>query len=91
VSVAALVLLLAVELRRTDPLVDIRLFRNARFAALSMSAVLVTALLAGWLFLTTLYLQDVPVRIIGPGQVSPGAHHGPLRVAVQMLAPRYLA
>jgi EmrB/QacA subfamily drug resistance transporter len=59
VSVAALALLLVVELHRAEPVVDIRLFRNARFAALSMSAVLVTALLAGWLFLTTLYLQDV--------------------------------
>jgi EmrB/QacA subfamily drug resistance transporter len=58
-SVLALVLLLVVELHRAEPLVDIRLFRNARFAALSMSAVLVTSLLAGWLFLTTLYLQDV--------------------------------
>lgn len=59
VSGAALVLLLAVELHRPEPLIDLRLFCNARFAALSMSAVLVTALLAGWLFLTTLYLQDV--------------------------------
>jgi EmrB/QacA subfamily drug resistance transporter len=59
VSVAALVLLLAVERRRPEPLIDLRLFRNARFAALTASAVLVTALLAGWLFLSTLYLQDV--------------------------------
>jgi hypothetical protein len=73
VSVAALVLLLAVELRRTDPLVDIRLFRNARFAALSMSAVLVTALLAGWLFLTTLYLQDVRDKVTDD---APGSFGG---------------
>lgn len=59
VSAVALVLLLAWELRRADPLIDIRMFRDARFAALSMTAVLVTVLLAGWLFLTTLYLQEV--------------------------------
>jgi hypothetical protein len=45
--------------RRAEPLVDVRMFRDRRFAALSVTAVLVTALLAGWLFLTTLYLQDV--------------------------------
>jgi EmrB/QacA subfamily drug resistance transporter len=59
VSAVALVLLLACELRRAEPLIDVRMFRDARFAALSLTAVLVTALLAGWLFLTTLYLQDV--------------------------------
>jgi EmrB/QacA subfamily drug resistance transporter len=56
---AALAVLVAVEPRRAEPLVDFRLFRDARFAALAASAVLVTALLAGWLFLSTLYLQDV--------------------------------
>jgi EmrB/QacA subfamily drug resistance transporter len=59
VSMAALGLLLAYEPRRPEPLVDIRLFRNVRFAALSLAAVCATAALAGWLFLTTLYLQDV--------------------------------
>jgi predicted MFS family arabinose efflux permease len=59
VSAAALGLLLAYEPRRPEPLVDFRLFRNVRFAALSMAAVCATAALAGWLFLTTLYLQDV--------------------------------
>jgi EmrB/QacA subfamily drug resistance transporter len=90
VSVAALVLLLAVELRRPEPVVDIRLFRNARFAALSMSAVLVTALLAGWLFLTTLYLQDVR----GESAVRAGLTILPMPVAMAAcaaLAGRVLA
>jgi EmrB/QacA subfamily drug resistance transporter len=58
-SAVALALLVACELRRAEPLVDVRMFADARFAALSVTAVLVTVLLAGWLFLTTLYLQDV--------------------------------
>ena len=58
-AAVALALLVAGELRRAEPLVDVRMFGDARFAALSVTAVLVTVLLAGWLFLTTLYLQDV--------------------------------
>jgi EmrB/QacA subfamily drug resistance transporter len=90
VSVAAVVLLLVVELRRAEPLVDIRLFRNARFAALSMSAVLITALLAGWLFLTTFYLQDVR----GESAVRAGLTILPMPVAMAAcaaLAGRVLA
>jgi predicted MFS family arabinose efflux permease len=90
VAVAALVLLVVVELRQPEPVVDIRLFRNARFAALSMSAVLVTALLAGWLFLTTLYLQDVR----GESAVRAGVTILPMPVAMAgcaALAGRVLA
>ena len=44
---------------RTEPLVDVRLFRNIPFAAASLTAVCAIATQGGFLFLTTLYLQDV--------------------------------
>jgi EmrB/QacA subfamily drug resistance transporter len=90
VSAVALALLLACELRRAEPLIDPRMFRDARFAALSVTAVLVTALLAGWLFLTTLYLQDVR----GESAVRAGLTILPMPVAMAAcaaLAGRILA
>jgi EmrB/QacA subfamily drug resistance transporter len=59
VSAAALVALLHVEPRRADPLIQLGLFRNAPFAAASLTAVCGIAALAGFGFLSTLYLQDV--------------------------------
>jgi EmrB/QacA subfamily drug resistance transporter len=56
VSFAALI---AYELRRDQPLIDVRFFRSAPFAGASAIAVCVFAALGGFLFLNTLYLQDV--------------------------------
>jgi EmrB/QacA subfamily drug resistance transporter len=58
-SVASLSLLLRLEPRRADPLVDFRLFRSVPFSAANATAVCAIAASAGFLFLTTLYLQDV--------------------------------
>ena len=52
-------LLVAWELRRTDPLIDPRFFRSLPFAGSAVSAVCTFACLGGFLFLSTLYLQDV--------------------------------
>jgi EmrB/QacA subfamily drug resistance transporter len=47
------------ELRRVEPLIEIRFFRSAPFSGASAIAVCVFAAIGGFLFLNTLYLQDV--------------------------------
>lgn len=59
VPVAMLVILRRYEPRRPEPLIDFRLFRSVPFSASAATAVCATATSAGFLFLTTLYLQDV--------------------------------
>jgi EmrB/QacA subfamily drug resistance transporter len=59
VSAAALALLVGWERRRTDPLIELRVFRSARFSGALVITVCSFAALGGFLFLTTLYLQDV--------------------------------
>ena len=58
-SAAALAALLAWEPRRAEPMVDFRFFRSVPFAGANLTAVCAIAALAGFLFLSTLYLQDV--------------------------------
>ena len=58
-SVTALGLLLRLEPRRPEPLIDFRFFRSVPFSAANATAVCAIAASAGFLFLTTLYLQDV--------------------------------
>jgi EmrB/QacA subfamily drug resistance transporter len=53
------VTLAVVELRRREPLIDMRFFRSAPFAGASAIAIAAFAALGGFLFLNTLYLQDV--------------------------------
>jgi MFS family permease len=55
VSFAALV---RYELRRPEPLIDVRFFRSAPFSGASAIAVCTFAALGGFLFLNTLYLQE---------------------------------
>ena len=54
-SVAALVL---VELRRDQPLLDVRFFRSAPFSGATAIAVVAFGALGGFMFLNTLYLQE---------------------------------
>jgi EmrB/QacA subfamily drug resistance transporter len=53
------VALATVELRRREPLIDMRFFRSAPFAGASVIAIFAFFALGGFLFLNTLYLQDV--------------------------------
>ena len=50
---------LSYELRRAEPLIDLRFFRSAPFSGATVIAVCAFAALGGFLFLNTLYLQDV--------------------------------
>jgi EmrB/QacA subfamily drug resistance transporter len=58
-AVAALAILLAYEPHRVDPMLDLRFFRSVPFSGANFNAVCATAAMAGFLFLSTLYLQDV--------------------------------
>lgn len=55
----ALVTLLWYEPRRDEPLIDLRFFRSAPFSGATVVAVSAFAALGGFLFLSTLYLQNV--------------------------------
>ncbi|MCM2388530.1 MFS transporter [Streptomyces albipurpureus] len=59
--VAALALggVLRYEPRRREPLIDLRFFRSAPFSGATVIAISAFAALGGFLFLNTLYLQDV--------------------------------
>ncbi|MFF9378659.1 MFS transporter [Streptomyces griseoluteus] len=59
VAVAALLALLIYEPRRAEPLIDLRFFRSAPFSGATGIAVSAFAALGGFLFLSTLYLQNV--------------------------------
>ncbi|MEU6383317.1 MFS transporter [Streptomyces bauhiniae] len=59
VAVAALLALLAYEPRRAEPLIDLRFFHSAPFSGATGIAVSAFAALGGFLFLSTLYLQNV--------------------------------
>jgi EmrB/QacA subfamily drug resistance transporter len=57
VAVVSLVLFVAYELRREEPLIDPRFFRSIPFSGAALVAVLAFTALGGFLFLTNLYLQ----------------------------------
>jgi len=71
-AVVALIALIRYEPRRTEPLIDLRFFRSAPFSGATMIAVCAFSALAGFLFLNTLYLQDV-------------RHYTPLHAGLYML------
>ncbi|MET8865486.1 MFS transporter [Nonomuraea sp. NPDC004580] len=60
-AVAALALagLIRYELRTEEPLIELRFFRSVPFAGATVTAVCGFAALGGFLFVNTLYLQDV--------------------------------
>ncbi|MFF9766126.1 MFS transporter [Streptomyces sp. NPDC014636] len=59
IAVAALLALLWYERRRVEPLIDLRFFRSAPFSGATVIAISAFAALGGFLFLSTLYLQNV--------------------------------
>jgi EmrB/QacA subfamily drug resistance transporter len=59
VAVIAVVAFLLYEPRREEPLIDLRFFRSLPFSGATLTAVSAMGALGGFLFLITLYLQDV--------------------------------
>jgi predicted MFS family arabinose efflux permease len=58
-AILASAALVAVEHRRAEPLIDLRFFRSVPFSASILIAVLTYAAIGGFLFINTIYLQDV--------------------------------
>ena len=61
----ALVGLLVYEPRRDEPLIDLRFFRSIPFSAAIAISVAAFAAFGGFLFLNTLYLQEVARPLAG--------------------------
>jgi EmrB/QacA subfamily drug resistance transporter len=77
VALAALVIW---ELRRKEPLIDLRSFRSRSFSAAVLIAVCAFADLGGFLFLTSIYLQDVR----GSSVIQAGLHMLPTAAAMAL-------
>ena len=82
-SLACFVGLVLYELRRREPLVEMRFFRSAPFSGASTIAVCAFASLGGFLFLNTLYLQGV--RHLSP--LDAGLYLLPMAAMVLVCAP----
>jgi EmrB/QacA subfamily drug resistance transporter len=66
------------ELRSPHPMVDLRIFRNARFSAASFSVTMVFLALFGWLFLFTQQMQFV----LGYNALQAGVRALPFAVTI---------
>jgi EmrB/QacA subfamily drug resistance transporter len=64
VAVMSVIALGVVESRVADPLIEFRFFRSVPFSASMLIAILVYSAMGGFLFINTIYLQDV--RGYGP-------------------------
>lgn len=82
VGIAILVLFVVFELRSTHPMVDLRIFKNARFSAASLSITMIFLALFGWLFLFTQQLQFV----LGYDTLQAGVRALPFAFTVGVIA-----
>ena len=83
VAVASLIGLISWEGRREEPLINLRFFRSVPFSGAAITAVAAFATLGGFLFLNTLYLQDVR----GFSPLRAGLYTLPMAVMTMALAP----
>jgi EmrB/QacA subfamily drug resistance transporter len=83
VAVVALIVLVGYEPRRHEPLIDLRFFRSAPFSGATVIAVCAFSALGGFLFLNTLYLQDVR----GLSALHAGLYTLPMAAMTVLLAP----
>ncbi|GAA3122918.1 MFS transporter [Planomonospora alba] len=83
VACCALAGLVLYERRRDDPLIDLRFFRSAPFSGASAIAVCGFAALGGFLFLNTLYLQEVR----GMTALHAGLYLLPMALMMLLFAP----
>ena len=83
VAALALVAFIAWERRVEEPLLDVRLFRNARFTAASLTVTVLFFALFGFLFLSTQYLQFV----LGFSPSAAGLRMLPYALAMIVAAP----
>jgi EmrB/QacA subfamily drug resistance transporter len=83
IAAAALAVLLAWEPRHAEPLLDVRFFRSLPFSGAAVTAITGMAAFAGFLFLITLYLQEVR----GYRPLIAGLFLLPMAVAMAASAP----
>jgi len=83
VAAAALAAFIPHELRRRDPLIQLRFFRNLPFAGATLMAVLAFGGFGGFMLINSLYLQEVR----GFSPVSAGLSTLPIAVLTLILAP----
>jgi EmrB/QacA subfamily drug resistance transporter len=83
VAVIAGVALVCYELRRREPLIEVRFFRSAPFTGAAINALASFGTLGGFLMLTTLYLQTVA----GKTALEAGLWMLPMAVMVLVSAP----
>ncbi|HEX3787201.1 MAG TPA: MFS transporter [Pseudonocardiaceae bacterium] len=82
-GVVAVAALLGHESRRDQPLIDLTFFRSIPFAGATVAAVAAFVALSGFLFLNTLYLQDVR----GFSALHAGLLTVPMAAATAIAAP----
>jgi len=82
-AVAALIGLISWERRCPEPLINLRFFRSAPFSGAAAIAVAAFATLGGFLFLNTLYLQDVR----GFSPIRAGLYTVPMAVMTMVCSP----
>jgi EmrB/QacA subfamily drug resistance transporter len=82
-SLAALVGFVAYELHHPEPLIDLRFFRSPPFSGAAVVSVCTFVSLGGFLFLSTLYLQDVR----GYSALHAGVALIPMAAAMMLCGP----
>jgi EmrB/QacA subfamily drug resistance transporter len=82
-AVASFTLLVPYELRRAEPLIDVRFFRSRPFSGAAVSAICAFGAYGAFLFLNTLYLQDAR----GLSALDAGLYTLPLAVSNIIFAP----
>ncbi|MGA5298734.1 MFS transporter [Nucisporomicrobium flavum] len=80
---AALAALIRYENRRRDPLLDLRVFRSVPFSGATLIAVCAFGTLGGFLFLNSLYLQEVR----GLSALHAGLYTLPMALMTAVVAP----
>ncbi|HEX3782523.1 MAG TPA: MFS transporter [Pseudonocardiaceae bacterium] len=83
ISVLGVAGLISYERRRAEPLIDVRFFRSVPFSGATIIAICAFAALAGFLFVNTLYLQDVR----GYSALEAGLYMLPMALMTMILAP----
>ena len=82
-AIVAIASLVAWERRRKEPLIDLRFFHSLPFSSATVIAVCMFAAFGGFLFLNTLYLQDVR----GLSALQAGLGILPAALAVTIVSP----
>jgi EmrB/QacA subfamily drug resistance transporter len=82
VSAVALAAMVAYEMRRAEPVLDPRFFRSVPFTGSVLTAIAAVGALGAFLFLATLYLQDVR----GMSALRAGLHMLPMAVVMGVCA-----